>query len=222
VSVFFTLLGALLIKLDVDTNDEYDQTFFAWVFIAVNTWGIATVAMDMVLGKPIKRLIDRLSKKHIHNGALREAPHKALSIEQFQDYNMLVAKSTVEEAGWESLNYKDWNSAFGLNSEKAEEWVKDTGAVAEWRCAGGNGPVDQCRVQFVVDANIEEIAAYLYAPETGVAAFYVLSSHDGRRVIYRAIDMPSVMSSRDFLCEEFIKRIGDLGHADYEVLICCR
>jgi hypothetical protein len=222
VATFFTFIGALLIKTNVDVADGYDQNIFAGVFIFVNSIALGIVMFDLVLGKPLKKLIINMSRRHYHNAPLKDIPHKAMSIEQFQEYCMRVAKSTSDEAGWETLEPKDWRPAFGMSAIAAEEWMRASSCVGHWRNAAGNGPLDQCRTTTILEGSIEDVFNFVYAPETGIAAYYILSQHDGRRTVYRAIEMPWPLSARDFLLEDFLKEHGEKGDADYEIMLCCR
>tara|TARA_B110000971_G_scaffold199417_1_gene216709 strand:- start:106 stop:462 length:357 start_codon:yes stop_codon:yes gene_type:complete len=55
--------------------------------------------------------------------------------------------SGVDEAGWETIP----------ESKFEKGWVGETGAICEWTCLSGDGPIDACRVRLVVYGNIEKV-----------------------------------------------------------------
>jgi hypothetical protein len=146
VAIFFTLLAALLKRVEVDKTDSYDQDMFGFVLIFVNSLGVGMVVASQLV-KPFTKLFNKLTSKHVHAAPLTGVGEEHADWVEFERYFRRLAVSDEKEAGWELMRPKDW----GGKKKKVKEWLEETGAVGEWRCANGDGPVDQCRVTFEVD-----------------------------------------------------------------------
>ena len=83
------------------------------------------------------------------------------------DYFKELADSNEKTAGWKELEDKDWTKCIHLftcvgdKKAKMNDWLKDTGAVGFWRCANGNGPIDQFRVTFTIECALKDVLSYL-------------------------------------------------------------
>ncbi|GMH74627.1 hypothetical protein TrLO_g1929 [Triparma laevis f. longispina] len=151
-SIFLTLLAAIMITLK-DKLVEENSNELGILLVMVNTLIVAMVGVGF-LYKPISKGVKKMNEEHIHNRDLKGmAPEVEYSAELFIDYFQRLAESDEEEAGWTELRVKDW----GGNKKKATEWLQETGAKADWRCATGDGPIDQVRVIFTVDTDLSTV-----------------------------------------------------------------
>ncbi|GMH79384.1 hypothetical protein TrLO_g3589 [Triparma laevis f. longispina] len=172
-----------------------------------------------IMYKPFYKFVNKLNAKHVHDAPLKEMGEEVhYSVDLFFEYFKQLAKSDAEEAGWTPLDVKDWSG----KKKKVKEWLKETGAKAEWRCASGNGPLDQARVTFVVDDELESVLKDINSIKDrhskSVGSFlYVIDKGEGWRQIYRAIKMPWPTRHRDLVYTEHTVR-GEDG----EVMVCSR
>jgi hypothetical protein len=138
----------------------------------------------------------------------------AYSVDLFIDYFRRLVASDTEEAGWTELKVTDWNG----KKKENKEWLEETGAKAEWRCASGDGPHDQARITFVVDTDLEIILHHINGIKSShaqtVGTFvYVLDKGEDWRQVYRAIKLPWPLRQRDMVYTEHVKREPGGGEA---------
>ena len=169
--------------------------------------------------KPFYKFVNKLNAKHVHDAPLKEMGEEVhYSVDLFFTYFKRLAESDANEAGWTPLTVKDWSG----KKKKVKEWLEETGAKAEWRNADGNGPIDQARIKYIVDADIEtllgEIKSIKNRHSMTVGSFmYVLDKGEDWRQIYRAIKLPWPLSQRDVVYTEHTR-----WEPGGDVLICCR
>ncbi|GMH77788.1 hypothetical protein TrST_g13868 [Triparma strigata] len=71
VSLFFTLLAALLTKVEIDKTDDYNELIFGYMLIVVNCSSVALLILSQ-LSKPIHFWFGAVvGKQHRHEGSLR-------------------------------------------------------------------------------------------------------------------------------------------------------
>jgi len=157
-SIYFTLFYALLTKMGVDDEEGYDDNMFGALLIMINLLGIFIVVFAALI-KPTKKILKVLGRKHIHNAPLKGLTLRHRPLPAFKRYFHDLVKSTVETAGWERINAKH----FGKGGE-GEAWLKKYGVVAEWRCAAGDGPIDQCRATFLVNEKMDHLLERIITP----------------------------------------------------------
>ena len=207
VAIFFTLLAALLKRVNVDETDNYDQDMFGVVLIFVNSIGATMVVFSMIV-KPMARTINLLSSKHVHDAPLKGITEAQDDWVEFERYFRRLAVSDEQEAGWERLKAKHW----GGKKVEMVEWLEETGAVGEWRCGSGDGPVDQARVTFVVEHKMDDVADWMLSfgkegqSPTDIENSHVLTHEDGSVDIYYAVKMPWPFSPRDFKFQRTVTR----------------
>ncbi|GMH73197.1 hypothetical protein TL16_g06118 [Triparma laevis f. inornata] len=217
VSIFLTLLAGILITLKENLDEEYKANLGA-LLVFVNTLVFAMVGVG-VLFKPVFKFIQKFNEKHVHDAPLKGmGPEVAYSVDLFIDYFKKLSKSDEKEAGWKPLDAKDWSG----KTKKVKEWLEETGVKAEWRCADGNGPIDQARVRYVVDADIEmmmsAISSIKNTHSMAVGSFmYIVEKGKDWRQIYRAVKLPWPLRQRDVVFTEHTRR--DPGG---DVLVCSR
>ena len=126
-SIVLTLFYALLTKVGVDEEDDYDKETFGFLLIMINLIGILIVAFAGLV-KPVKKILKILGKKHVHNAPLKGLTLRHRPLSAFKSYFNELALSTEERAGWERID-PDYFGAKG----KGSAWLEETGCVAEWR-----------------------------------------------------------------------------------------
>ncbi|GMH72540.1 hypothetical protein TrST_g9858 [Triparma strigata] len=147
-SIFFTLLAAIMIKLKDALVEAHTQEFGLLILFS-NVVGATMVVLGL-LYKPFVMSVSALRRKHVHESPVKglEAKHRQKWTDFF-DYFVNVTESD----SWESI------------SPDADEDKKDGGGVEcvvkEVRCGNGDGPIDQIRLSFVVDAKLEVVKAFL-------------------------------------------------------------
>ncbi|GMH66854.1 hypothetical protein TL16_g04527 [Triparma laevis f. inornata] len=217
VSIFLTLLAGILITLKENLDKEYNDKL-STLLVIINTLVFAMVGTS-VLFKPIFKLFLKFNEKQIHDAPLKSmGPEVAYSVDLFIKYFKRLAESDAEEAGWTPLTMKDWSG----KKKKIKEWLEETGAKAEWRNTNGNGPIDQARIRYVVDADVEtmlgEIKSIKNTHNMTVGSFiYILDKGSDWRQIYRAIKLPWPFRQRDLVYTEHTR--WDPGG---DILICSR
>mmetsp|Transcript_6475 Transcript_6475/g.11744 ORF Transcript_6475/g.11744 Transcript_6475/m.11744 type:complete len:517 (+) Transcript_6475:4847-6397(+) len=217
ISIFLTLLAGILITLKESLSEEFSAQLGA-LLVIINTLVFAMVGAG-ILYKPIFRIITKCNEKHIHDADLKSMTEDvAYSVDKFIEYFKRLAESDANEAGWTPLDVKDWSG----KKKKVKEWLEETGAKAEWRNADGNGPIDQARIKYVVDADVEtmlgQIKSIKNRHELSAGSFlYIMDKGKGWRQIYRAINLPWPLRQRDMVYTEHTQR-----EQDGDVLICSR
>jgi hypothetical protein len=107
VAIFFTLLAALLKRVEVDKTDSYDQEMFGFVLIFVNSLGVLMVVASQLV-KPFTKLFNKLTRKHVHAAPLTGVGEEHADWVEFERYFRRLAVSDEREAGWELMGPKDW------------------------------------------------------------------------------------------------------------------
>ena len=97
VSIFFTLLGALLVRVEVD--NAYDQDMFGFLLVGINLAGIAMVFASTLL-EPIFWFGNLLDHKHEHDAFIKGLTEDHDQDLDFVDYFEGLALSTSNEAGY--------------------------------------------------------------------------------------------------------------------------
>ena len=209
-SLYFTLLAALLKRVQVDETDGYNQTLFGAVLIAVNCLGIGLVFFGF-LTKPLYFVMNALfGKKNIYNGALRcMDPETTRDRSGFVQHFVRVAMSTQEEGGWE---------VYVKQSGKWMTFLDYSGAIVERRCSEGRGIIDETRCIFVVSWRVDRVRKWLVNENRDLRQGEVASheirgqrSESGRKVLYYVRKMKEGFSRRDYLVESFHGSLEDGG-----------
>jgi uncharacterized membrane protein YwzB len=217
VAIFFTLFAALLKRVNVDQTDKYDQNTFGYLLIAINVIGVG-MAVSGFFVKPLRRLLRALASKHIHTSDFRGRPNKNADAEQLASHFRRVATSTPEEAGWKAMTERDYKTAV----KGAQDWLDETEAVGEWRCCTGDGPMDEFRVIFTIDLNIDDVYKYVTHDqvnrgwESTTIERSTVKEEGCKKTQYFAVKFPFPLSARDYLWERFLVEKGN------EKIVCCR
>ena len=215
VSLFFSLFSSLLIKANIDEEDGYDQYLFGVLMIILNLTAVG-VTLLYYFAVPIKKISRALGKKHVHNGELRGLGASEKTREGFVRYFERLCLSSPQEAGWETINPKHFGG------KKGEQWMKDTGAVCEWRCSSGDGPVDTCRTRFTIKADVEEVTQLILfgnkRQRTTLQELILGQGNQDSDKLYLAVKTPFPFSNRDFVLERF----HELNRSDNSVLSVSR
>ncbi|GMH78858.1 hypothetical protein TrLO_g8608 [Triparma laevis f. longispina] len=128
-----------------------------------------------------------------------------------------LAESNDEEAGWMRFDLKDW----GGKKKKAKEWLDETRAVADWRSGSGDGPINQARVKFRIEADVESVLSYTTSiknrhSKSAGSFLYLIDKGKDWRQVYRAVKMLWPLRQRNFVYTEHVRRAGE------EVIVCSR
>ena len=214
VAIFFTLFAALLKKVEVDKEDKYDEKVFGFLLIAINCMGIG-MSVSGFFVKPMIRMISMLSVKHIHSAPLKgiEQDGTQLNNVGLLAYFKQLAKSDVEMAAWMELESKDW----GMPEEAYKKWASKTKAKAQWRSGSGAGIIDQFRLCYEVDVELENLLQLILllgkkkcTIDKSVLEAFVLSNMDDKTdIIYNAKKMHFFLNARDFVYERTVVREDD-------------
>jgi hypothetical protein len=202
-SIFFTLFGALIVRLDVDDVESYnDHNILGYLLIFINCAGLFLVALQMS-SKPVHYILRRLKSTHRHKCEIRGLTEDQLySPKKFWEYSENLLHSNMDEAGW-LLTQPD------LNDDDFKDWVELVEVQVEWRCSSGNGPIDQIRASFVLSVNIREVKEYLLNEHChmrhGEAERSILSSYPEKSLkrYYTCRKLMFPFNDRDFMMEEW-------------------
>jgi hypothetical protein len=211
ISIFCTLFAALLVKVNVDDDDKYDQDVFGLLLIFVTCSGFALTVLGWMV-KPTSRFIKSLAPKHVHDSPLKGLTDAHADWRSFTAYFKDVAESDVERAGWVTLSAEDWGVT--------RSWLVETGAVGEWRSSSGHSVKNQCRVTFDVEHDFNSVVDYIESIEETswptIEQTKVAENSDGTFNVYYATKMPWPLGSRDFFLQRFDQRWDD------EAISLCR
>ncbi|GMH50048.1 hypothetical protein TrVE_jg3030 [Triparma verrucosa] len=221
-AIFLTLLAAIMVTLEYEglvlsTNKDRD-TVFGILLVMVDASIFIVVALG-TLHAPLMWLERKFAFKHIHNARLKGmGPEVAYSVDLFIEYCKKLARSDAEEAAWLSLKKRDYS----VGRDEVEQWLQETGGKLEWRCPTGDGPIEEGRVKFTVDLDLELILLYITSikdtHKKGAGSFiYVIDKGKDWRQIYRAVRLPWPMKQRDFVYTEHTRR-----EEGGDVLVCSR
>ena len=205
-SIFFTLLAALMIRMKGYLPDAKDHKF-GLLLIFVNCIVFLIVALGL-LYKPVLGRARKLSPKHVHDAPLKGLDEEVeYSDNAFLEYFKQLAESDEREAGWKTIEDNEW----GLGKKKARQWLEETGAVGSWRCANGEGPIDQFRVCFTLETPLDPVFLYLrgiksFHPLEVGSFVYVIDKGEDWRQVYKAVRLPWPWSQRDFVYTELTRR----------------
>jgi hypothetical protein len=144
--------------------------------------------------KPTVRATKKLGRRHLHSAPLKGVGEEHVDWSTFEEYAKELMESDEFAAGWEPIEDKYW---------AGKGWLNETGAVGEWRCGNGDGPIDQGRVIFEVNQKMEDVFEYLtsFGKGSGSTLEVVLEdTHggDGTLNVYSAFTMPWPFAARDF------------------------
>ncbi|GMI16763.1 hypothetical protein TrLO_g12393 [Triparma laevis f. longispina] len=210
-SIFFTLFGALMVKTEVDQTENFNEKqIFGYLLIFVNVAGLGLIAAELAV-IPCSYILRRLKAKLKHNGKLKGLTEEHLfSPGLYWTYVEKLLKSDEYEAGWSLIEPE-------LKDEDYSAWVSFIGAGTQWRCSDGDGPVDQIRATFIVDAECKKVCAYLVNKEN----VQDKDTESGRNILtpyhekelkgryYVAKKMPFPFYDRDFMFEEWSGECAD-------------
>jgi len=133
-SIFFTLLAAMMIKLQGAMTNDSQSAAFGILLIFVNTLGLFVVGLGVAFN-PFVMAIRALQDKHIHNAEIKGMENG----ESLKEYFLRLAESDEEDACWEQIKTKTFR--------KVKEGAADVGILedtvkGEVRCCTGDGPID--------------------------------------------------------------------------------
>jgi len=194
-SLYFSLFASLLVKLEVSKSS--DPFLFGCVMISLN---IAAVCLTLLyfFARPIAKIFKLLSKKHKHDAPIKGLGPDEESREGFEAFFSRLALSEKEEAGWETVKEQHF-------SETMKEVLGRVGAVCEWRCATGDGPIDTCRVRICIEAELSEVIALTLklGGVDNIEQYIGEKISEGHDKVYTAIKLPLFFANRDFIVERF-------------------
>ncbi|GMI00563.1 hypothetical protein TrLO_g8323 [Triparma laevis f. longispina] len=131
-----------------------DHDVFGYLLIFINCAGIGLVVLEAIV-VPIHFVLRRLMATHQHEGTLKGLiDSEKFSATSYWEYTERLLHSDEIEAGWQQVIPV-------LKDPEFMDWVNDYGVDVEWRCSEGDGPVDQIRANFTVNAREEDVRKYL-------------------------------------------------------------
>lgn len=153
ISLFFTLLAALLRKMEVDKTDHYNETIFGVMLIVINSSGVGLIVLSQ-LSKSVHYLVDSiLGTSHSYDGTLRGMSKEQTRDQQWSvEHFLKVAKSSVEEGGWK---------LYVKNTAKWSQFMNYSNVMVERRCSIDHGAIDETRAVFVVNWEFERLKSWL-------------------------------------------------------------
>ncbi|GMH83062.1 hypothetical protein TrST_g8014 [Triparma strigata] len=203
VSLFLTLLAALLKKVEVDKTDNYNELIFGIMLIVINSSAVGMILLSQ-LTKPIHYLFNSvLGTRHSHDGTLRGMNKEQTKDQQgFTDHFLRVANSSAEEGGWK---------LYVSSTQKWGQFLDYSKSKVERRCSTGNGAIDETRAIFVVKWDFEKLKSWVLndskdlrhgvieTHEIGGGSF---RTHKDKKIEYVAKKMKGgLYSDRDYLLE---------------------
>jgi len=202
-SIFFTIFGALLIRVEVDETDEYNQQLFGQLLIGVNLLSILVIAFNF-FQRPISWVLRLLNNDSRHTGSIKDLGHEledkdAISDDHLVKYFQNLALCDAKQAGYSKVR---------LTNIMWVAWAKDCGALLEWRNDKGNGPINEGRVKFKVKLGVEEVRKWIENPDCNPRdnsiQHYEINKgkDDGKRILYTAKKLPFPFGNRDYLTEQ--------------------
>ncbi|GMI05580.1 hypothetical protein TrVE_jg1079 [Triparma verrucosa] len=217
-SIFFTLFGGLLLRVDV--ADDFDQDTFGMLLIVVNSSSFVLLILTLT-PKPFKWIFRIFIQQDRHNGTIKGLKPEHEDQQLFVEYFETLAQASREETGYQKIVKE---TATWLT------WSNTTGAVMEWRNSTGLGPIDEGRVTFEVPLGIEKVKEFLLNvncdPRSAVLEHRQLGEADlqrsmgtsnrrmsmvsSRRKLYTAIRLKWPMSNRDYVTEQFMVKSSRL------------
>ncbi|GMH59300.1 hypothetical protein TL16_g02801 [Triparma laevis f. inornata] len=209
-AIFFTLFAALLTKVEIDKRDNYDMEMFGYLLIAVNVL-VIFLFICQGLVQPWKIFVKKVSRTHIHGGYLRGLPSKP-AWEDFWDYFDLLIESNSDDAGWDEMKPRDWH----MGKKQGKKWLKSTNAEGFWRCSSGNGPIDQLRVTFPLEAEYADVVKhalrdeampkYSFKSEIVMTKNAFKPNSDSSVDEYFLTKTPMFWWNRDFMTRRYVKK----------------
>ncbi|GMI18635.1 hypothetical protein TrLO_g5769 [Triparma laevis f. longispina] len=211
-SIFFTLFGGLLLRVDI--ADEFDENTFGMLLIFINSSSFILLILTLT-PKPFKWIFRIFIQQDRHNGTLKGLRPEHDDQQLFVEYFETLALASREETGYQKIVKE---TATWLT------WSNTTGAVMECRNSTGMGPIDEGRVTFEVLLGIEKVKEFLLNvncdPRPAVLEHRQLGEADlqrsmgtsnrrismvsSRRKLYTAVRFSRPMSNRDYVTEQFM------------------
>jgi hypothetical protein len=101
VSIFFTLLGALLVRVKID--NDYDQQIFGYLLIGINLAGVGMVFATKIL-EPVVFVMGFFDHNHTHNARIKGLTEAHDEDTAFVAYFNDLASSLNKEAGYQDVS----------------------------------------------------------------------------------------------------------------------
>jgi len=218
ISIFFTIFGALLIRVEIDKTDEYNQELFGQLLIAVNLVAIFILAVNY-FQRPISWMLRLLNNDSTHNGSIKamggDNDDEPVSDDEMVSHFEQLALSQSFESGFSKIRLKNiiWVA-----------WAKDNGALLEWRNDAGSGPINEGRVKFTVNVGVDELKTWIENIDCEVRdnslKHYQIgpTQEDGKRILYTAKKLPFPFRNRDYLTER-VSRASEMVSGAHVIVL---
>ena len=155
--------------------------------------------------------MQKVGRVHKHDGGLRETPNNSRWETYWEYFNCLV-ESNADDAGWDEMKPREWR----MGKKKGKKWLRATGAVGHWRNIGGNGPIDQLRVTFELEANYADVLKHAlkgeclprgtFESEVVQAKNTFEANKDSSIDEYFLVQTPMLWWKRNFVVRRFVKK----------------
>ena len=131
ISIFCTLFASLLVRVNVDDDDDYDQTVFGYLLVVINLLGIFMVVIGTVL-KPVRKALGvgkKGDKGDKGDGSEKEQPRESSFFDVFS------GGRTKAKSWFYKKKLKNRAEGFGeddaeLGVELGEVYKDDGGVIA--------------------------------------------------------------------------------------------
>jgi hypothetical protein len=218
-SIFFTLFGALLVRVEVDKTDKYDQTLFGAILIGVNLISLGMVVVSIFFG-PVWEVLKTSWRQNEHDGVIKGLTIEHDENDAFIRYVETLALSSPYDSGFKTM-YEE------LHGPKWLMLLGESKADIEWRNCDGNGPINEGRASFTVKLGIKHVQDFIINPTCtllpGMLEHFAMSKGTplsdltakerlreiarrgklNKRYVYTARTLVFPLSNRDYLVESF-------------------
>jgi hypothetical protein len=197
-SIFFTIFGALLIRVDVDDTDDYDAQSFGNVLVGINLFAIALLSANF-FKRPLQYAFKIIDNDYFHDGdVITMDEDEVRDDDAFIDYFEKLALSSDADSGFQPAE---------LRTPAWIDWAEEKGATLQWRNDCGSGPINEVRVRFRVRQSMDVIRRWLENEDcelrTALQHYQVgPTGRDGKRTLYTAKKLYFPHRNRDCLMEE--------------------
>ena len=105
-AIFVTVFSCLIMRVEVDKTDKYDQNMLGVILVVVN-FAAAAMLLSRLMLKPLKKLLNLATKKFEHNGTILSLTEDHSDPVLFVEYFERLALSSPEESGYKKIHKRE-------------------------------------------------------------------------------------------------------------------